>query len=219
MLDYDGPMMISELSNGGGSIARRYVFGPGDDAPLVWYEGAGTGDRRWLIPDERGSIVAVTNVAGSALALNSYDEYGVPGSANLGRFQYTGQAWIPELGMHYYKARIYNPALGRFMQTDPIGYADGINWYTYVRNDPVDRLDAKGLWSTAAHNVLIDYALRGTISNNALAQIKSGSKYVDRFSNQFGGSYQHAMRGPFESKKDADWRAAPQSLYVLAVAA
>jgi RHS repeat-associated protein len=117
------------------------------DSPLVWYEGSGTTDRRWLIPDERGSIVAVTNASGTAIAVNSYDEYGIPATTNLGRFQYTGQAWIPELGMYYYKARIYSPTLGRFMQSDSIGYGAGMNVYAYVGGDPVNFSDPLGLRS------------------------------------------------------------------------
>ena len=71
---------------------------PGADEPLVWYEGAGTSDKRWLIPDERGSVVAVTNGSGDAIDVKSYDEYGIPNDttpANAGRFGYTGQAWLP----------------------------------------------------------------------------------------------------------------------------
>ncbi|WP_204334093.1 RHS repeat-associated core domain-containing protein, partial [Klebsiella pneumoniae] len=72
--------------------------------------------------DHQGSITAWTDVNGALSQINSYDEYGIPGAGNIGRFQYTGQAWIPELGMYHYKARIYSPTLGRFLQTDPVGY-------------------------------------------------------------------------------------------------
>jgi RHS repeat-associated protein len=89
--------------------------------------------------------VAVSDAAGTVTHVNSYDEYGKPAATNVGRFQYTGQTWLPELGLYYYKARIYDPTLGRFLQPDPIGYGDGMNMYAYVGGDPVNVTDPSGL--------------------------------------------------------------------------
>ena len=140
---YDGSSLSAEF-NAAGALLRRYVPGPGMDEPVAWYEGSGTADRRWYAADERGSIIGVLGSWGGVQAFNTYDEYGLPGATNIGRYQYTGQTWLPEAGVYNYKGRTYSPVLGRFMQTDPTGYADGVNWYAYVGNDPVNFVDPWG---------------------------------------------------------------------------
>ena len=146
---YDGDALVAEYNYNGGTLNDRYVHGSNAaaDDPLVWYEKSGLFGMttHWLHADHLGSIVAATDANGGNPAINTYDEYGIPGSGNTGRFQYTGQAYIPELGLYYYKARFYSATLGTFLQTDPIGYQGGINVYEYASDDPTDAGDPTGL--------------------------------------------------------------------------
>ncbi|HEX6374085.1 MAG TPA: RHS repeat-associated core domain-containing protein [Allosphingosinicella sp.] len=138
---YDGQEMAYEGLSGGRT--RRYVYGPGIDEPLVAYLITSTGTSRlWYHGDERGSIVSLSDDAGTPGGIGKFDEYGVGG---ISRFRYTGQYWLGESHLLYYRARIYDPRLGRFLQPDPIGYGSGMNLYAYVGGDPVNFTDPSGL--------------------------------------------------------------------------
>lgn len=145
---YAGAQAIAEYSDQG-AVTNRYVPGLGLDGVVASYDGSGTTSRSWLLADERGSVMALADGSGGASTINRYDEYGMPASGNAGRFQYTGQAWLAEAGAYHYRARTYLPQIGRFLQTDPIGYQAGANLYGYVSGDPVNLIDPLGLQEEA----------------------------------------------------------------------
>ncbi len=161
-LTYDGVDLVAEY-NSGGTLLRRYVHGPGVDEPLVWYEGTTTTNKTWLYQDQLGSVIGTANSAGTSTAIHSYGPYGEPNIATGIRFRYTGQQFLGSLNLYYYKARFYSPALGRFLQTDPIGTADDLNLYAYVGNNPINFNDPSGEFANfllgGAANVAIGYGI------------------------------------------------------------
>lgn len=140
---YDGVDLVAEY-DAANTLQRRYVHGPGVDEPLVVYEGATTTAKSWFYADHLGSIVGTADSTGTSTAIYSYGPYGEPNTLTGQRFRYTGQYLIGGLGLYYYKARFYSPALGRFLQTDPIGTADDLNLYAYTGNNPSNFSDPSG---------------------------------------------------------------------------
>ncbi len=137
--------------DGSGNLLRRYVPGPGVDQPIAMVASSGT--RSFFHQDKTGSVVAMADSTGAITeGPYTYDPFGNGAPTTGVPYKYTGRRLDPETGLYYYRARYYSPAIGRFLQTDPVGYKDDIDWYTYVGNDPTNRVDPTGLKSNDGSN-------------------------------------------------------------------
>ena len=112
------------------------------------YDAAGGGSEEivYVHHDVKGSTVALTVPGGSGPAETyTYSDYGAPQSGMWLAYQYAGYRYDSETGLYYMPARYYSPALGRFLQSDPVGFRGGANLYAYAGNDPVNLVDPTGL--------------------------------------------------------------------------
>ena len=98
--------------------------------------------------DGLGSVTSLTNGAGAVAQSYTYDSFGkstgTTGSL-ANPFQYTAREFDTETGLYYYRARYYDPQIGRFISEDPPGFKGGINFYAYVQNSPTRLSDPLGL--------------------------------------------------------------------------
>jgi RHS repeat-associated protein len=99
-----------------------------------------------ITPSASGSATVAAyyhhDVMGSTVAAT---EPGYSGAGSGLSYTYAGYRYDSETGLYYVNARYYNPNLGRFLQTDPIGLSGGRNLYAYVGNDPINLFDPTGL--------------------------------------------------------------------------
>ena len=145
----DGRDVIAEY-DGNGTWLARYIHGPRVDELIA--RGT-TAETLYYFADALGSVTGISDGGGNTLATYDYKAFGEidsqSGSAD-NSYGFTGRRLDPDSGLMYYRARYYEPDVGRFISTDPTGYQGGVNLYTYANNNPVVFVDATGLnpeWS------------------------------------------------------------------------
>ena len=141
---YSGWQRIADYDGTTGNLQTRYVYGVSMDEPLIMVDSGGT--LTFLHADIVGSIVATSNGSGAETNKNLYSPFGEITTLGGTTFGFTGQRYDSELGLYYFKRRHYNPMIGRFLQTDPMGFTDeSFNLYSYAQNSTLKYTDPLGL--------------------------------------------------------------------------
>jgi len=157
--------------DGSNNITARYAQGPGIDDLIAMDRG---GESYFYHTDGLGSITGITDSSKQPVASYGYDAFGniISQTGTLTNpYTFTGREYDPESGLYYYRARYYDPGIGRFLQPDPLDMAMVIlirqylpssriamlfyqyslrnpltmsNVYPYVGNNPINWVDPKG---------------------------------------------------------------------------
>jgi RHS repeat-associated protein len=169
------------------SVARANYFIHTDhlNTPRLVADATGTTVWRWDQSEPFGVNVPDENPSGL-------------GAFNL-PLRLPGQYYDKESALHQNMSRDYDPSLGRYTRSDPLGLAAGPNNYSYVNSDPMSLIDPLGLWSTKAHNFFIGEFVREAMPQLAgqygfIEKINEGSAFADSWRFQTAQmSYMHAM--------------------------
>jgi RHS repeat-associated protein len=164
---YEGQQPVADFLDAETEPAAIYFHGERiDELHAIWRRDEGL---FWILSDHLGSVRRVIDSAGAEVASFEYDGFGNILSAAgdrpdiAGRFAFTGREWDAETGLYFYRARYYDPELGRFISRDPLGFAaDDPNLYRYVFNRPVHLVDPEGLLTAIEYAALSLASAAGT---------------------------------------------------------
>jgi RHS repeat-associated protein len=162
-----------------GALLARYVQAGG---PVAMAVGAGAGSARAIHRDATGSVRVVTDATGAVRESLAYDAWGsaTAGASAETRVRHRGEYYVPELGLTYLRARLYDPAIGRFLTPDPIEGTQeaplSFNPYQFAGNNPVTYGDLTGGFSMAS--VSVSVAIVSTLASIAIPMIPGAMDVV-----------------------------------------
>lgn len=187
---YDQGVQLIAETDGQGNLLKEYLYLDGmriatvDNSALYYVH-----------TDHLGAPLALTDSSGTVQWKGAYDPYGnvtVEVSTLEQTQRFPGQRYNKETGLHYNYFRDYDPEIGRYLQSDPIGLNGGINTYGYVGANPLNYVDPWGLEEV----LVVD-----GVSFHAYPKPVGGSNYGEHARHGQGGEYHVHING----KKDARW--------------
>ncbi|MEM5789961.1 MAG: RHS repeat-associated core domain-containing protein [Syntrophobacteraceae bacterium] len=185
----DGSSVVRETVTRTGQAPETVTYLTGANGPI--YRRSGAGVKTWYAYDGLGSVVGeISGSTGDLAKARVYDVYGTvraeDNATSASKHRFVGALGHPsegETGLIYMRARFMDPATGRFISEDPA--KDGVNWFVYCNNDPVNRLDQNGQFSLLATGI---YTTMFALALNALG-----------FKDTLAGQFAKAFAGFFDS--------------------
>jgi RHS repeat-associated protein len=149
---YDGDNLVEE-TNPVGAVVARYEDTQNIDEPLAMLRSAATS---YYHADGLGSLTSLSNASGALANTYTYDSFGnvVASSGSLvNGFRYTGREFDTETNLYFYRARYFDPTIGRFLSEDPMRFFESPDFYAYVENNPLNLIDTTGLQAGRPSNL------------------------------------------------------------------
>jgi RHS repeat-associated protein len=165
---YSGNQVIEERDNND-KVTKQFIYGNGIDEVLRMdkYNADGTAIENSYNyhTNEIGSITAITNSEGEIIERYSYGLYGLPTIKNNSgdviakssidnEYMFQGRRFEKERGLYYYRSRHFDPTMGRFLQTDPLGYRDSMNMYQGMGMNGFNYVDPMGLKKVIVNSLM-----------------------------------------------------------------
>jgi len=131
--------------NSSAALTHYYVSGPNG----LLARTDSSGNSYYYSADKLGTVRYISNTSGTVEDHVIYDSYGQvtseTNSSNGDRFKFAQLEYDSGTSLYYAQARYYSPAIGRFINRDPMGFDAGDpNLYRYVSNSPTNETDAGG---------------------------------------------------------------------------
>lgn len=205
---YDGDDVAQDKTST--NVITEYLNGPGIDNKIRQKSG---NTLYYFAQDHLGSTTALTDSKGALTERETYDAYGNTVGSTKTRYGFTGRERDGLTGLMYYRARFYDPQLGRFISEDPVGLEGGINAFAYVGNDPANTTDPLGQWPSQGpfkiHQKILQRVLTGLATPEQLRVMMQEQADFDKATQDEANAYKHAMRAswqtPAEARKKANW--------------